>query len=179
MNAPQPNKNINSALDKEVKKLRNQLKSANSQKAFAYFFSILLLGVIAYGYFFLFESDANAGIKAQITQLKQENKELINEMAELQANAGSGDGSVSLNAASTVYSVQFRSLANRVPLVSSDFIAIKGFESSDLFSYSAGVFATEREAVLLRDELEKLGFKDAFIVAIQNGDKTMLKDLRR
>jgi len=179
MNAPQPNKNINSSLDKEVKKLRKQVKSANSQKAFAYFLSVLLIGVIAYGYFVLFDQSAVSELDAQFKKLQQENSELIDELAEMQARSEAPQGSIGLNAASTVYSVQFRSLTNRVPLVSSQFIAIKGFESTKLFSYSAGVFATEKEAVLLRDELEKLGFKDAFIVAVQNGDKTMLKDLRR
>ena len=164
---------------KEIARLKKSLRGVQSQKRFAFFLVLVFLTLNVYFYYFplnqmdVTQTAEHKALRDNVTRLKKKNNSLNDQLKKIQSNPVKGFALDEI-----VYAVQFRSLESKVPLVSGKFNTIKDYQSSELFSYSAGVFATEAEAVQLRDQLEKIGFKDAFVVAFKQGERMLLKNLQ-
>ena len=71
---------------------------------------------------------------------------------------------------SIVYSIQIGAYTNfSSNLISKDITQMEEFEENGFNKFSIGKFMTYREAVLLRDDLKRVGFKDCFIIAKSYG----------
>ncbi len=83
------------------------------------------------------------------------------------------------NVNEVVFKVQFATSPAKKPLAPDSF---KGLEDVSMYiheglcKYTVGNIATLEEASLLRTELMKKGYKDAFIVVFQDGKRITLKD---
>ena len=78
----------------------------------------------------------------------------------------------------TYFSVQFSTLPKKVPVTDKDFKGVKEvevYEYNGAYRYTSGRFATKAEAVARQNEVRKLGFKDAFVIAFINGERVTLK----
>ena len=78
----------------------------------------------------------------------------------------------------TYFSVQFSTLPKKVPVTDKDFKGVKEvevYEYNGAYRYTSGRFATKAEAVARQNEVRKLGFKDAFVIAFINGERGTLK----
>lgn len=71
---------------------------------------------------------------------------------------------------SIVYSIQIGAYANfESNLISKDITQMEEFEHTGFNKFSIGKFMTYKEAVMLRDDLKRLGFDDCFIIAKSYG----------
>jgi hypothetical protein len=71
---------------------------------------------------------------------------------------------------SIVYSIQIGAYTNfSSNLISKDITQMEEFEENGFNKFSIGKFMTYKEAVLLRDDLKRVGFKDCFIIAKSYG----------
>ena len=69
-----------------------------------------------------------------------------------------------------VYSVQIGAYNNfKSDLISEDISQLETFEESGFNKFAVGKFITYKEAVLLREDLYRIGFKDCFIIAKSYG----------
>ena len=78
----------------------------------------------------------------------------------------------------TYYTVQFSTLKKKVPVTDPAFKKIKEVEvyyNNDTYRYTSGRFATKAEAEARQEEVQKLGYKDAFIIAYINGERVSMK----
>ena len=85
---------------------------------------------------------------------------------------------ISNNNKGTYFSVQFSTLPKKVPVTDKDFKGVKEvevYEYNGAYRYTSGRFATKAEAVARQNEVRKLGFKDAFVIAFINGERVTLK----
>jgi hypothetical protein len=72
----------------------------------------------------------------------------------------------SISDLSIIYSVQIGAYINfNSNLISDDISQLEEFEDNGFNKFAVGKFTTYKEAVLLRDDLKRLGFKDSFIIA--------------
>jgi N-acetylmuramoyl-L-alanine amidase len=72
------------------------------------------------------------------------------------------------------FSVQFTTSKTKKPLTSTDFKGLKNvqeYEQNGLFKYITGNKKTLSDANLLLKEVQKKGFKDAFVVAFQDNNR--------
>ncbi len=78
---------------------------------------------------------------------------------------------------SIVYSIQIGAYANfNSNLISDDLAHLEEFEMNGLNKYAIGKYTTYKEAVVLRDDLRRLGFKDCFIIAKSYGQQVNIKE---
>ena len=76
-----------------------------------------------------------------------------------------------------VYSVQIGAYNNfRSNLISEDITQLEAFEDSGFNKFAVGKFTTYKEAVLLRHDLKRIGFKDCFIIAKSYGVPVNMKE---
>jgi len=76
-----------------------------------------------------------------------------------------------------VYSVQIGAYNNfRSNLISDDITQLEAFEDSGFNKFAVGKFVTYKEAVLLREDLKRLGFADCFIIAKSYGVPVNMKE---
>lgn len=76
-----------------------------------------------------------------------------------------------------VYSVQIGAYTNfRSNLISKDMTQLETFEDSGFNKFAVGKFITYKEAVLLREDLNRIGFKDCFIIAKSYGIPVEMKE---
>ena len=73
-----------------------------------------------------------------------------------------------------LFKVQFASSSVKKALSSPDFKGLKDVQEyfhSGMYKYVTGKEKSFDEALLLQDKVQKLGFKDAFVVAFLNGER--------
>ena len=76
-----------------------------------------------------------------------------------------------------VYSVQIGAFANfKAKLFSDDLAHMKEFVEGDLNKYAIGNFITYSEALVLKEDLKRLGFSDCFIIAQSYGDPVNIRE---
>lgn len=76
------------------------------------------------------------------------------------------------------YKVQIASSEKKIPLNSDKFKNVEKpgeYEDKGIYKYTAGEFSKQEDAVRLQAQLRKNGFKDAFVIAVQNGKRIPLK----
>jgi N-acetylmuramoyl-L-alanine amidase len=77
-----------------------------------------------------------------------------------------------------VYKVQIASSDKKIPLNSDKFRDVEKpgeYEDKGIYKYTSGEFSKQEDAVRLQSQLRKTGFKDAFIIAMQDGKRIPLK----
>ena len=78
---------------------------------------------------------------------------------------------------SIVYSIQIGAYTNfNSNLISKDITQMEEFEENGFNKFSIGKFMTYKEAVMLRDDLKRVGFDDCFIVAKSYGLPVDIKE---
>jgi len=78
---------------------------------------------------------------------------------------------------SIVYSIQIGAYTNfKSNLISKDITQMEEFEENGFNKFSIGKFMTYKEAVMLRDDLKRVGFDDCFIVAKSYGLQVDIKE---
>lgn len=76
-----------------------------------------------------------------------------------------------------VYSIQIGAFANfKAKLFSENLAHMKEFEEGGLNKYAIGNFVTYTEALILKNDLKRLGFTDCFIVAQSYGDPVNIRE---
>ena len=78
----------------------------------------------------------------------------------------------------TYFAVQFSTLDKKLPVTDPAFKGVKDvavYEYKGAYRYISGHFLTKAEAVARQNEVRNLGFKDAFIVAFVNGERSTIK----
>ena len=76
-----------------------------------------------------------------------------------------------------VYSIQIGAFANfKAKLFSDDLAHMKEFEEGGLNKYAIGNFVTYSEAIVLKEDLKRLGFIDCFIIAQSYGDPVNIRE---
>jgi hypothetical protein len=76
-----------------------------------------------------------------------------------------------------VYSIQIGAFANfKAKLFSDNLAHMKEFEEGGLNKYAIGNFVTYGEALILKNDLKRLGFKDCFIVAQSYGESVNIRE---
>ncbi len=76
-----------------------------------------------------------------------------------------------------VYSIQIGAFANfKAKLFSDDLAHMKEFEEGGLNKYAIGNFVTYSEAIVLKDDLKRLGFTDCFVIAQSYGDPVNIRE---
>ena len=78
----------------------------------------------------------------------------------------------------TYFTVQFSTLNKKVPVTDKAFKGAKEvdvYEYNGAYRYISGHFLTKAEAQKRQDEVRKLGFKDAFVIAFINGKRGTIK----
>jgi N-acetylmuramoyl-L-alanine amidase len=79
---------------------------------------------------------------------------------------------------SVVYKVQLLSSDKKIPLDSDKFKNVEKpgeYEEKGIFKYTAGEFTTQQDAKEQQTLLRKNGFKDAFVIMMQDGKRITLK----
>jgi N-acetylmuramoyl-L-alanine amidase len=82
------------------------------------------------------------------------------------------------NSSPVVYKVQIASSDKRIPLNSDKFKGVEKpgeYTDKGIFKYTAGEYLDQQEASRLQAQLRKLGFKDAFVIAMKDGKRIPLK----
>lgn len=77
-----------------------------------------------------------------------------------------------------IYKVQIASSDKKIPLNSEKFKDVEKpgeYEDKGIYKYTAGEFTKQDDAVRLQSQLRKAGFKDAFVIAMQDGKRIPLK----
>ncbi len=107
-----------------------------------------------------------------VDSLKQEVNRLEVANTSLEQDLSERNSSVELEEPSEYYAVQIGAFERfKTPLVSKDFLLIRGDENYYLNSYSIGVFKTLEEAQQLQEALIELGFKEAFTAKYKNAKR--------
>ncbi len=81
-----------------------------------------------------------------------------------------------------IFSVQFASYPDAKPVNSSIFKSVdnvKRYYHKGLYKYISGEFGSFAEANVLRSQIVKKGYHDAFVVAFQNGERIATDEARR
>lgn len=77
-----------------------------------------------------------------------------------------------------VYKVQIASSDKKIPLDSDKFNGVEHpgeYMDKGIYKYTAGECKTQQDAIRLQSQLRKNGFKDAFVIAMQDGKRIPLK----
>ncbi|HBS13056.1 MAG TPA: hypothetical protein DEO36_11035, partial [Flavobacteriaceae bacterium] len=76
-----------------------------------------------------------------------------------------------------VFSIQIGAYANfKAKLFSDNLAHMKEFKEGGLNKYAIGNFVTYTEALILKNDLKRLGFTDCFIVAQSYGDPVNIRE---
>lgn len=76
-----------------------------------------------------------------------------------------------------IYAVQIGAFENNnISLTSEDLAQFQEIKKGEFYKYSLGAFSTLEEAQIFRNQLVKLGFKDAFIGSYQNGKRVRIEE---
>lgn len=87
------------------------------------------------------------------------------------------ESKASLADMSIIFSIQIGAYSNfNISLISEDLAHLEEFENEGFNKYAIGKYTSYKEAVLLRDDLKKLGFKDCFIIARSYGNPVNIKE---
>ena len=87
------------------------------------------------------------------------------------------DEESTLSGETIVYSIQIGAFTNfKAKLFSDDLAHMKEYEEGGLNKYAIGNFITYAEALVLKDDLRRLGFKDCFIIAQSFGDHVDIRE---
>lgn len=108
------------------------------------------------------------------TLIKKEVKELPKEMKPVDHK----DDPVPLAKSPVVYKVQIASSDKKIALDSEKFKGVDKpgeYQDKGIYKYTSGEFSKQEDAVKLQAQLRKLGFKDAFVIAMQDGKRIPLK----
>ena len=76
------------------------------------------------------------------------------------------------------FSVQFSTLNKKIPVNDPKFKGVKEvdvYEHKGSYCYISGHFQTKAEAITRQEEVRAKGYKDAFVIAFVNGERTSLK----
>lgn len=143
------------------------------------------------------EGYTEAEIKAFIEGLKTSNAEGEEKESEEENTSNIDEDSVKENEASIdsipelnnentafelFFSVQFASSSEKIPLNSQEFEEVKDvfeYRQNNMFKYASGKYASMKEAQKAQEEMRKKGFKDAFVIAISNGERTDLESAKK
>jgi len=83
----------------------------------------------------------------------------------------------SISDLSIIYSIQIGAYTKfKSNLISDKFSQLEGFEDNGFNKFAVGKFTTYKEAILLRDDLKRLGFSDCFIIAKSYGLPVNIKE---
>lgn len=122
--------------------------------------------------------------KEQITEQQKAQQKSVEEnkvKGDIKADAGLNNDSKSLNnviKSTIIYKVQLLSSEKKIPLNSDKFKNVQKpgeYTDNGIYKYTAGEFSKKQDAVELQNALRKGGFKDAFVIATQDGKRVPLK----
>ncbi len=83
----------------------------------------------------------------------------------------------SISDLSIIYSIQIGAYTKfKSNLISDKFSQLEGFEDNGFNKFAVGKFTTYKEAIVLRDDLKRLGFSDCFIIAKSYGLPVNIKE---
>lgn len=83
----------------------------------------------------------------------------------------------SISDLSIIYSIQIGAYTKfKSNLISDKFSQLEGFEDNGFNKFAVGKFTTYKEAIMLRDDLKRLGFSDCFIIAKSYGLPVNIKE---
>ncbi|WP_435262828.1 hypothetical protein [Tenacibaculum sp. nBUS_03] len=178
--------------EKKLSELEETYKHHKQKSRTIYILLGLFLG-LALGVIYLFKSGIlnNKGIitsnKVNITEIKaKEAKRVIDSLKSVykkvekedinSLNTDNLDDTISevdsKTQGKTIYSVQLGVFkTKKYPLLSSNFIPGIISSKNGYFKYSLGLFTTLNEAKYLKNELIKIGFKDAFVASYINNKR--------
>lgn len=77
-----------------------------------------------------------------------------------------------------IYKVQIASSDKKIPLTSDRFKGVEKpeeYEDKGIYKYTAGEYTRQEDAAKLQAQLRKNGFKDAFVIATQDGRRIPMK----
>ena len=83
-------------------------------------------------------------------------------------------------AGDTYYAVQFSTLSRKAPADDPAFNGVKEvamYDYNGLYCYVSGHFTNKADAVKRQNEVQALGFKDAFVIAFLNGQRVSVKQV--
>ncbi len=83
-----------------------------------------------------------------------------------------------VSSSSIVYKVQIASSDKQIALDSDKFKGIENvgeYSDKGLYKYTAGEFTKQEDAIRLQQKVRSQGFKDAFVIAMQDGKRVPLK----
>ena len=132
-----------------------------------------------------FESENHVSKKTEATEKpKTTEKPKATEKSEVTEKPNTTDKPVTTEKPASVsgdvyFAVQFSTLNKKLPVTDKAFKGIKEvevYESNGAYRYVSGRFQTKAEAVARQNEVQKLGFKDAFIIAFKNGVRVSVKE---
>jgi len=102
-------------------------------------------------------------------EFESENHSADNTVNEEKPSTGNGD---------TYFAVQFSTLNKKISVKDPAFKGVKEvsvYEYNGAYRYISGHFLTKAEAIERQNEVRKLGFKDAFVIAFVNGERGTVK----
>ena len=105
-------------------------------------------------------SDKNDKVEIEPNDVKDDKKDVI------------------VSTASVIYKVQIASSDKKIPLDSDKFKGVEKpgeYLDKGIYKYTAGECKAQNDAIKLQNTLRKNGFKDAFVIAIQDGKRIPLK----
>ena len=109
--------------------------------------------------------------KSSTSTPKDENKHVANTNTKTEVKNTTATSAV-------IYKVQLMSSDKKIPLSSDKLKNVQKpgeYMDNGVYKYTAGEFTKKQEAVELQNKLRKNGFKDAFIIAMQDGKRIPLK----
>jgi len=87
------------------------------------------------------------------------------------------DDASSIAGETIVYSIQIGAFTNfKARLFSDDLAHMKEYKEGGLNKYAIGNFISYAEAIVLKDDLQRLGFKDCFVIAQSYGETVNIRE---
>ncbi len=105
--------------------------------------------------------------------------ELVKQEVKPVQKADSTIKSVALNPDAVVFKVQITGSDKKIPLTSTQFKNLDGvaeYKENGMYKYTIGNFDDSNEAIKMQKIMREKGFKEAFVVAFQNGKRLNMKD---
>ena len=118
-------------------------------------------------------------VKAKGIEEKNPSGQKASEGSKTTETAAKTDGKkVPETAKPTIYKVQLMSSDRKIPLNAGKLKTVQKpgeYIDNGVYKYTAGEFSKKQDAVDLQNSLRKSGFKDAFVIATQDGKRVPLK----
>ena len=95
-------------------------------------------------------------------------------------SSGTSDSTSSGISGDAYYAVQFSTLTRKAPVDDPAFNGVKEvavYDYKGLYCYVSGHFTNKAEAVKRQNEVQALGFTDAFVIAFMNGQRVSVKQV--